>query len=720
MGVDIFHNEEDEGMNYTELRNVYLTEKTLTSPIGDIKLSKERNFYNALRSKYRGLASEIEEQFFEKYKKYSELRSMVQGVYADFEQVMSVAITEVKKDLVSANIIHYDDESIWNYAMEHGYILPFNDAYSELKSYVNEKDAELAANQQYRQERKDNRARWEGSTYGGTLADDISHQLDMAARNAAEGLIHAGINAIGNKMDANAAKKDFERVFQNFATYENLACGCHSVACNMHLVMIDILEETLHTGEIECISNDDAILYKKLLNNIDDNMFDGEKVKEVYKEVIRLFPYDMDIYGSMFRRYGDKEGKIRRLAEYFDINLDTVKDMEALRYVKENQGTTEDDAKAAKEKLIEYCSEITLDVNDELACMRYINNLLAEFDLQYRTVSFGTSPIDIQTRRLSADKLQVVVCETRDGADLAREEKASLEDFMVNINPPVDGSLMDYEEDLLEKKNALLETYKSELVPGCQKVIDQYLQDFEHKFCTIGLFKKVSRLEAGQHRAFKYVKDKNILTIEEAEMALEDLLNMLPKFGISRAEAYEAESYIATKKKEIETRLDLEYRTVDGYVCETRDGADLAREEVEKIHEFMSGIVAPTKESLVDYENDLLAKKQEFENAFQSELKKKYIAQIDKYLTDFNNYFCNIGFMKTVDRATAAKERAMKFAKACKITSKADAEKFCAELKEFLPKLGLSEAEGSEAINYILDKGEKTENKAGLFGLFKK
>ena len=67
-----------------------------------------------------------------------------------------------------------------------------------------------------------------------------------------------------------------------------------------------------------------------------------------------------------------------------------------------------------------------------------------------------------------------------------------------------------------------------------------------------------------------------------------------------------------------------------------------------------------------------------------------------------------------------AKERAMKFAKACKITSKADAEKFCAELKEFLPKLGLTEEGAGDAIKYIMDKGEKSENKSGLLGLFKK
>lgn len=702
-------------MNFTELRNMNFKEVTIDSPIGNLTVSAGRNFYNAIRSKYGRMAKEIERKFGEKYQKYSELRSMVNHVYGDFQEVMTEAITEVKKDLVSNNVIHYDNESIWNYAVEHGYIAPFEEEYQNLKEYIYSKDAELQANQEYRQERKDNRARWEGATFGGNLVDDVSHQLNMGARNLAEGLIHDGINAIGNKMDANAAKKDFERRFQDSQTYENLAVGCYSVACNMHLVLIDILEDETHTDEIEWISNEDAVLYKKLLNNIDDNMFDDEKVKEIYKEVISLFPYDTAIYASLFQRYGDSDGRVQKLAEYFDVSLAVVKDVEALRFVKEHQGTTEDDAKAAKEKLVEYCKSITLDVNDGLVCMRYINNLLEEFDLKYRTVW-----VRVATSVSTSESMAKIICETRDGADLARQEQPDLEAIMTKLYPPTDSSLMDYESNLLEQQKNIEDNFESELVSVCVSRISEYLADFEDKFCTVGLFKKLSRLEAGQHRALKYAKAKQIITIEDADKAKEDLMNMLPNFGLDEKQAYESIFYIVGKKKEITDRLDLEYRTVDGFVCETRESADLAREEVNEIHEFMKNIVPPTKESLIDYEEELLAQKQEFESTFQSDLKKKYLAQMDKYLKDFEGYFCNIGFMKTVDRDTAARERAMKFAKACKITSKEDAEKFCAELKEFLPKLGLTEEEGSDAIKYIMDKGEKAENKSGLFGLFKK
>jgi len=701
-------------MNLTELRNTNFQEVTIDSPIGDVVVSAGRNYYNAIRIKYGRMADGIVEKFGEKYRKHIDLRGVANYVYGDFEEVISEVVTEVKRDLVSANVIHFDNESIWNYAVEHGYTAPFEEECNKIKSYVYSKDAELQENREYRQERKDNRARWEGATFGGDLVDDVSHQLNMAARNAAEGLAHSAINYIGNKMDENAVKKEFDAHFQDSKTYQNFAIACYSVVCNMHLVLIDILEEQIHTDEIEWISNDSALLYKKLLNNIDDNMFDDEKVKEIYKEVISLFPYDTDIYASLFRRYGDKDGKIQKLADYFDVSLDVVKDGEALQFVKEHQGTTEDDAKAAKEMLAEYCKSITLDVSDDLVCMQYINNLLEEFDLKYRTVW-----IRVAKGSSATDNMVEVICETREGADLAREEKPELEAIMASINPPMDGSLMDYEWNLLEQQKVIA-GFKSELVSACEEKIIEYKSDFDDKFCTVGLFKKLNRLEAGQHRALKYVKAKQMLTLEETAKAREELIDMLPKFGLDEAQAQESLFYIATKKKEIENRLDLEYRTVDGLVCTTREGADLAREEVDAIHDFMKNIVPPTKESLVDYESDLLAKKQEFENAFRSELKQKYLAQIDKYLKDFEGYFCNIGFMKTVDRGTAAKERAMKFAKSYKINSKADAEKACEELKIFLPKLGLTEDGGREAINYLLDKGEKSENKSGVFGLFKK
>lgn len=76
--------------------------------------------------------------------------------------------------------------------------------------------------------------------------------------------------------------------------------------------------------------------------------------------------------------------------------------------------------------------------------------------------------------------------------------------------------------------------------------------------------------------------------------------------------------------KHINKRLedfDLQYRTVDGVECITRDAADFARKGLQALQSFFGEIVPPTSESLLDYQADLLEKKAEFEVCFFSELK---------------------------------------------------------------------------------------------------
>lgn len=58
----------------------------------------------------------------------------------------------------------------------------------------------------------------------------------------------------------------------------------------------------------------------------------------------------------------------------------------------------------------------------------------------------------------------------------------------------------------------------------------------------------------------------------------------------------------------------------------------------------------PTSESLLDYEADLLEKKVEFEEQFQSELKQKYLDKLNGYLSDFDKKFCTTEPLKKVDR----------------------------------------------------------------------
>ena len=126
----------------------------------------------------------------------------------------------------------------------------------------------------------------------------------------------------------------------------------------------------------------------------------------------------------------------------------------------------------------------------------------------------------------------------------------------------------------------------------------------------------------------------------------------------------------------------------------------------------MKQISEPTFESLLDYENDLLDKRKAFEETFQSELKQKYLTLIDKYLSDFDRKFCYMGLLKKGDRKQAGKDKAFKYVKKLDCSSPDKVDEAYKLLAEFLPKVGITLEEASEAVQYL----EKKKSGKGLFG----
>lgn len=94
------------------------------------------------------------------------------------------------------------------------------------------------------------------------------------------------------------------------------------------------------------------------------------------------------------------------------------------------------------------------------------------------------------------------------------------------------------------------ERFTSKLKDKYLAVMDKYLADFDKLFCTISLFKKGTRKEAGQAKAVNFLKKQDTSTKEKREEALRLLREYLPEIGITEAEATDAIEYL--KKKEYE------------------------------------------------------------------------------------------------------------------------------------------------------------------------
>ena len=137
----------------------------------------------------------------------------------------------------------------------------------------------------------------------------------------------------------------------------------------------------------------------------------------------------------------------------------------------------------------------------------------------------------------------------------------------------------------------------------------------------------------------------------------------------------------------------------------------MSREELPLIAEFMKDIQPPSKDSLLDYEKNLLEKKAQFESTFSSEISEKYKNKIEEYLKEFDNLFCGVGLLGAkMDRKAAGRSRAVKYAKSLDVATEEKMQESIRLLKDFLPLVGISEDEAQEAYNALEKRREKIVN----------
>lgn len=500
--------------------------------IGAVNISKERNLYTVLRRKYSNLAREAVSQFSAFYDGYTNCNDILRKSSSDFQKSISSVIDEIKKELISIERYDWDYDTIYQYANEHGYLNSFYEASDSVCDKIISVNEDLEAQKQYRQERKDNRARWEGGSFGGTVVDNYAHQAELGMMNIAEGIGHSIWNAGANSVSKMMANSELKQIFSDSKTREIMEKGVLEAAFALHYVLIQLISDAKQEIVWNVPSESDMTTAQRLLNNIKSGAVPKEKVNQIYQKILILNPYNLELFENMLAVFGDENGELGALADYYGVALQDSKDRQALRYVKDIQGETEEDSVKAKEKLIEYCGTLSLPVTEELDCMKYINQRLEDFDQQYRTVDG-------------------VVCTTRDSADFARKELQEIQSFFREIVPPTSESLLDYEADLLEKKAEFEEQFQSELKQKYLDKINGYLSDFDKKFCTTGLLKKVDRRQAGKDRLLKAMKKADTSSLEKIEEVRKSMEELLPKLGLVQEDTAEAVQYLEKQKDKI-------------------------------------------------------------------------------------------------------------------------------------------------------------------------
>lgn len=518
-------------MDFNNFVNDNNVDKEFESPIGTIKISKERNLYNELKKHFNKLANSAVSTFLSLYSLYNNCYDILNKAPVDFQKSLAEIIDDIKNTMIGLGHYDWDYDTIYEYIVKAGCTNEFNERLDSVAEQVISINNDVELQKQYRQQRKDSRGRWQGGTFGGNAINAVSHQMDIAAMNMASGAVHSIANAAGNFLTELQAESDLKALFNDENLCIFLSEGVYISAFSIIYVYIQLVGADY---EWKDVSEESSSKAQRLINNLKSGSINEDKISEICKEVIDLDPYNIELYEYLFEKYGD-DGTLSAIADYFNIaDFADKKDEFALEYVKNNQGETEEDAIKAKELLIEYCKNINLEISDSLKCMQFINSLIKDFDLKYRTVDD-------------------VVCETRDGADFSREELPKIVEFMKDITPLNSEPLLPYERNLLAKREEFEQLFSSEVSKKYLGIINNYLDKFDKEFCRTRLFSSVDRHQAARDRALRYAKGLKYSSLEDYEESYKKLEKFIePNLGIALDEAIEAKEYLEKKKAKIE------------------------------------------------------------------------------------------------------------------------------------------------------------------------
>lgn len=180
----------------------------------------------------------------------------------------------------------WDYDTIYQYANEKGYLNPFYAASDSVCEKIISVNEDLEAQKQYRQERKDNRARWEGGSYGGTVVDNHAHQAGIGMMNVAERMAHSLGNAIGNSFSKMAANSELKQIFSDPKTRTTIQDGVFASAFALHHVLIHLISEAKEDVVWGVLSENNMETAHRLLNNVKSGAVPKDRTDQIYQEIL--------------------------------------------------------------------------------------------------------------------------------------------------------------------------------------------------------------------------------------------------------------------------------------------------------------------------------------------------------------------------------------------------------------------------------------------------
>ncbi|MGL6106860.1 hypothetical protein [Romboutsia sp.] len=649
----------------------------------EISITDERDSYNKIRLQYESIAERCREEFINEYKENNRnLDDVINKGYDQGIYVISKVIRNTVDKLVENKFYTINNELfVEEYCQD--VIELWDDAYSKINDQYMNVVLDEKQKEEYRQYRKNSRGRWQGGGFGWQNA--LKGSMQAGAMNAATGAVHGTFNMIGRIGSSIKVNKQKTRIFNDSSTLETLAYGIYIAVYNMHYSYTKFLEDNANL-QFGYIYAEEAKKAKVVLSNIKGKNISNKEKIEIVSELINLNPYIESVYTYAISNFGDENNEISKIANYFGYDIDYYKRNIIERKFSTLQTDTENETLESKEIILQEIKRLGL--NSNITEIKELDKKLNQFDEEARTVDsilfktreeaklakeekvkiesiLNKANMDVESDVVNAknkiiglklntkivnsymesiDKkleeidlkartVDNIVFNTRDESKKAREDKLKIEEIANGMDKTDEKSLSTAKEKIINIGTRLDSENK------VIREIEDILSNIDIKERTVGNTLFETREEANLARTEKLKLDKimdNIAIDNESSIKQTKIQIESNKFNTTIAQ-----NTIEELDKRLEL-IDIKERTVEDLLFETREEANLAREEKSILDEITNEIDVENEKSLIK------AKKQIESNSFNTEIVNIYIDRINQHMKDI--------YSETIDEADEHEE----------------------------------------------------------------
>lgn len=278
--------------------------------------------YNELHHQYVESANEACETFKKIYTEQNR----------DMEDVKYRGERQIEKSLEQTYFVslrHFLDHDIYDidrdlfaqYCKEQKY-LPVYDVHKNNLMKLAQVDAYVESEAQRRELRKANRSH--PAWFANGLSGMISATILDGVTYSVSGALHSGVNAIGNWRTQKQAQEARNQIYQDDNTLEEYLSAIYQSAYQTHYGYIDQLEQRqdIHVEKYEPQNQRSALA---MHNNIAMLQPKKEKAQKIAAQMLSLDPYQREYYQNLIQNYGDPNGEIQKIGEFFYVDMESVK-----------------------------------------------------------------------------------------------------------------------------------------------------------------------------------------------------------------------------------------------------------------------------------------------------------------------------------------------------------------------------------------------------------